>query len=33
MLLISPIDSSNEQNKVGKERSELTLFLILYFHG
>ena len=32
IFLMTPIDSTNEQNIVTIERSGLTLLLILYFH-
>ena len=32
VFLMTPIDSTNDQNIVTIERSELTLLLILYFH-
>ena len=32
IFLMTPIDSTNDQNIVTIERSELTLLLILYFH-
>ena len=32
VFLMAPIDSTNDQNIVTMERSELTSLLILYFH-